>query len=630
MATLYRKYRPSNFKEVVNQNHVKITLENQIKTNSIGHAYLFCGPRAVGKTTLARILSKSVNCKKRQDNTSEPCNECDVCKEISKNAGLDIIEIDAASHTGVDNVRENIINNANTRPARYNYKVFIIDEVHMLSISAFNALLKIMEEPPSYIIFILCTTETHKIPQTIISRCQRFNFKKIGTNDIATKLKYITDTEKITIEKSILESIARQSGGHMRDAESLLSQVIAIGGTNITQEEADLVIPRSNIEEVVNLIEILANKNTVNGIQLINNALDNGIDLKIFTNELIETLRKTALAKTSPILAEKLAIELGEDLEKKLNAVLSTLGIPQILRFIEEFKTANLEQDNYPVAQMALELAIIKLLTTNTQEPAINQTPLAQVHTPLQTPTPPRQAALLQTQTPPQAPAQAAPPQTPIPPQTPSPTTPQTPVIHHQAPTPPQVQASEPQVTTPPPSAKASAECPSLDAIRARWPEVLTSLQTSNPSVSFVLRASMPHNLQGNTLTLNFKYKFHKDQADKPENQNIIINALKIIFNADISIATTLNAEPAPSPETPTPAETQQPIAPAPTEPQTTTPTAATDTPTQTTNSTLPVANTTPQTTEPATQQDPPNTENPENTNSVKDILDTFGGKVVK
>src|SRR3989339_1510562 len=178
-VALYRKYRPKNFSDVTNQNHIKITLQHEIESNHLGHAYLFCGPRGTGKTTLARLLAKAVNCLDLKNNY-EPCNECDSCKEILEHRSLDIIEIDAASHTGVDNVRENIINNARFTPAKSKYKVFIIDEVHMLSISAFNALLKILEEPPKEVIFILCTTEVHKIPATIISRCQRFDFKRIS------------------------------------------------------------------------------------------------------------------------------------------------------------------------------------------------------------------------------------------------------------------------------------------------------------------------------------------------------------------------------------------------------------------------------------------------------------------
>ncbi len=271
MATLYRKYRPQNFSEVVGQNHIKLTLEHEITSGKIAQAYLFCGPRAVGKTTLARVFAKAVNCLKRKASEADPCNSCSSCEEITAGRALDIIEIDAASHTGVDNVRDNIIAQTRVAPANSKYKVFIIDEVHMLSISAFNALLKVIEEPPARVIFILCTTEVHKVPTTIISRCQRFDFKRISVSDIVKKLNYIIKAEDIKIDKSILEAIARQSGGHMRDAESLLGQVIAIGGKEVTQAEADLVIPRSDLGEVLNLIGFIEKKDAGSAIRLIYN-----------------------------------------------------------------------------------------------------------------------------------------------------------------------------------------------------------------------------------------------------------------------------------------------------------------------------------------------------------------------
>ena len=183
---LYRKYRPVRFSDLVGQNHIRITLQNELEQDRVAHAYLFSGPRGVGKTTTARLLAKAVNCKDRKD--SEACEKCDFCKEISQGKSLDVIEIDAASHTGVDNVRENIIENSRFTPQRLKYKVFIIDEVHMLSLSAFNALLKTLEEPPEHVIFILATTEIHRVPETIISRCQRFDFKRVSVDDLVKRM----------------------------------------------------------------------------------------------------------------------------------------------------------------------------------------------------------------------------------------------------------------------------------------------------------------------------------------------------------------------------------------------------------------------------------------------------------
>ena len=209
MPTLYRKYRPQTFAEVAGQEPIKVTLGFEVTAERLAHAYLFCGPRAIGKTTMARLLAKSVNCLKRKKGSADPCNACATCKEITEGSSLDVIEIDAASHTGVDNVRETIIASARLAPSHSKYKVFIIDEAHMLSTAAFNALLKIMEEPPAHVIFILCTTEAHKLPATIVSRCQRFDFKKIPYAEIIKKLGRIAAEEDIKIEAPVIEAIAR-------------------------------------------------------------------------------------------------------------------------------------------------------------------------------------------------------------------------------------------------------------------------------------------------------------------------------------------------------------------------------------------------------------------------------------
>ncbi|MFA5318701.1 MAG: DNA polymerase III subunit gamma/tau [Patescibacteria group bacterium] len=367
MATLYQKYRPNNFEEIVNQNHIKITLQNEVETGQLAHAYLFSGPRGTGKTTMARVLSKSLNCEKREDGKSEPCGECHSCEQIKKGTSLDIIEIDAASHTGVDNVRDNIIASARVGASHDKFRVFIIDEVHMLSISAFNALLKILEEPPRNIIFILATTELHKLPTTIISRCQRFDFKRISVNDIVLKLNYICGKEGIKIGKGILETIARQSEGHMRDAESLLGQVISISGKEITQEKADLVIPRSNLNSVVDLIGCITNKNSIEAIRLINQLIDEGVDLAQFTQDMIEILRRIMLAKISAGLAEKFAQDLGQNLEEKIAPIAQKATVEKLVEIINIFSEARQELKNSFVVQMPLEIAVITLCGSSGQ-----------------------------------------------------------------------------------------------------------------------------------------------------------------------------------------------------------------------------------------------------------------------
>ena len=311
---IYRKYRPQKWSDLTGQNHIKVTLQNEIEAEKIAHAYLFTGPRGIGKTTTARLFAKALNCQERKQGQSEPCNKCDSCLELVEGNDLDILEIDAASHTGVDNVRENIIANARFTPVKRKYKVFIIDEVHMLSISAFNALLKILEEPPEYTIFILATTEVHKVPATIISRCQRFDFKKINAEDLIKRLTLICQQEGVKVSKKVLTNIARVSEGCLRDAESLLGQVLSLGEKEVSEEEASLIIPASNYNLVVELIDYLRYKNAEQSISLINKLVTDGVDLMQFTDELIEFLRKMILSKISGGLKE--LTDIPDDVEK--------------------------------------------------------------------------------------------------------------------------------------------------------------------------------------------------------------------------------------------------------------------------------------------------------------------------
>ena len=223
-TALYRKFRPSEFGDVKGQDHIITTLQNQIKANRIGHAYLFCGTRGTGKTTVAKIFAKAVNCEHPVDGS--PCGECEMCRSIAAGTSMNVIEIDAASNNGVDNIRE-IREEVAYRPTEGRYKVYIIDEVHMLSIGAFNALLKTLEEPPEYVIFILATTEVHKIPITILSRCQHYDFRRISIETITDRMRELMDTEHVEVEEKALRYIAKAADGSMRDALSLLDQCIA-------------------------------------------------------------------------------------------------------------------------------------------------------------------------------------------------------------------------------------------------------------------------------------------------------------------------------------------------------------------------------------------------------------------
>ena len=296
---LYRTYRPTSFDQVINQEHIKLTLQNQIKTNRIAHAYLFAGPRGVGKTTLARIFAKTIN-------------------QVTDVQQLDIIEIDAASHTGVDNVRENIIQNAYVAPALLKYKVFIIDEVHMLSVSAFNALLKILEEPPAHVVFILATTEVHRLPATVISRCQRFDFQTIKLVDMVKRLQWICQQEQIEVETTVLERIARKAQGAARDAESLLGQLLAAGDKTITNDLADVVLPRVDMAIAVELFSHLVERQAQAYPVTIAQAVQAGAEMKELWQLELELLRRGLLYSIDQSLShlEDLDVEVHEDYQE--------------------------------------------------------------------------------------------------------------------------------------------------------------------------------------------------------------------------------------------------------------------------------------------------------------------------
>lgn len=367
-STLYRKYRPTKFNDVVGQKHIVRTLSNAIENNRAGQAYLFTGPRGTGKTTFARIFAQTVNCtapeKKPTKDYLSPCFKCENCQQFENSTATDIIEIDAASNTGVDNIRE-LRETAKLSPFKGKYKVYIIDEVHMLSSGAFNALLKILEEPPAHIIFILATTEIHKVPETIISRCQKFDFSKFDIDEIIGKLSIIAKNEKITIEESSLELIAISAEGGMRDAESLLEQIITLEKNNITSEKVADILGISNSQSVEKLTELIFDKKTAEALLLINKIYKDGYNLEFLAKSWLEYLRKVMLLSVDENIDKKIFSKMTTEQKQNIKVVSQKVSLEFIIICINRIAENIFKIKESFIPQLPLESMIVELTQKN-------------------------------------------------------------------------------------------------------------------------------------------------------------------------------------------------------------------------------------------------------------------------
>lgn len=354
---LYRKWRPARFDDVIGQEHVTRTLRNAIASGRSGHAYLFCGPRGTGKTTTARLLAKAVNCL-HDDLGERPCNACANCRAIAEGRFLDLIEIDAASNTGVDDIRD-LRDKINFSPSEGRYKVYIIDEVHMLSTAAFNALLKTLEEPPPHAKFVLATTEEHKVPMTIKSRCQQFNFRLLTLPEISTRLQWIAEQEQLEVQPEALELIARQGAGSIRDAESLLDQLVAAPGDAISLERAQMVLGTASSEAVGDLVNAWLAADAAAGLRIIHEALASGADVRQFARQMVDYLRQVLLLQAA---GDDAPLNVSQEMLSRMKQQSERSTRQGLIEAVKAFSDAALTSSSSWQPQLPLELGFISLL----------------------------------------------------------------------------------------------------------------------------------------------------------------------------------------------------------------------------------------------------------------------------
>ena len=484
MSSLYRKYRPQTFADLIAQNHVKQTIQNQIAQGTLAHAYLFMGPRGVGKTTTARLIAKAFNCQSVQYQTGkpreiiEPCNICSSCQAITGGHALDVMEIDAASNTGVDHVREHIIDAIRFIPHASAFKVFIIDEVHMLSSSAFNALLKTLEEPPAHAVFILATTEIHKIPETIISRCQRFDFKRVPAKDLVQRLQTLIKEEHVQVTDDVLYEIARHSDGCVRDAESLLGQILAMGEKNIGLKEASLVLPASNMLLVVDFAKVLLQKDAKEAIRLLNVFIDQGVELSHFLEDLTAFLRTLLFVCLGGIEAAQETFQ--EEVQKQILLLSKETDPAFLTEAIERFLESRRLMKTDKIPQVSSEIAIMRLCISAEKIPEekknLDIPPVVESHSSLSSPEENKET----------------------------------------------IQTDKTIFDTVP--------VLNLEEVKEKWPQIFERLQEKHTSLPLVLKAGELKNVQGNEVRVGFEYTFHVEMLNDHKHKHIIEDVLRHVL----------------------------------------------------------------------------------------------------
>lgn len=518
---LYRKWRPRTFDEVVGQAHVVGTLRNALVSGRIHHAYLFAGPRGTGKTTSARLLAKAVNCLAPEPD-QRPCNACAICQAVNEGRLIDLIEIDAASNTGVDDVRE-LRERVGFRPNQARYKVYVVDEVHMLSNAAFNALLKTLEEPPPHAIFVLATTEPHKIPDTVLSRCQRFNFRRIPVDEVVERLEWITRQEQIPADREALTIIARQATGSMRDAESLLDQLASYDEKGITVAEVRAALGTGASEAVIRVTDALSAGDMAQGLGAINTAVDEGADPTQFARQMVQHLRALLLLR---LKSGVVLVQVAEDLRPRLEEQAARFSPRALARAVRLFNQAASEAKGGWHPQLPLEMAFIEAALSDEQEeeaePSIpvrrsrsapdnprtlsGQRPSPSASSPSSSPSSSSSAASPVHRSPPARSTSPAP-------------APSASRSHTAA------REPEPAYGAPEPGDGAAASL-TPETLRDVWSGFLNALRPRNLSLEALMRACKPLAVEGDVVVLGFDYDFHRGKVEEDHNRRDVEDTL--------------------------------------------------------------------------------------------------------
>lgn len=481
---LYRKYRPINFSDVTSQEHVKTTLKNAVKNNRAGHAYLFTGPRGVGKTTIARIFARAVNCPNGKDGppridsngavtrveAGEPCNTCDICKEFLAGNSLDIIEIDAASHTGVDNIRE-LIEHLQFAPTRAKFKVIIIDEVHMLSKGAFNALLKTLEEPPAHALFVLATTEIHKVPATIVSRTQRFDFKKATVADLVQRLAYVCKDNQVEATEEALVVLAAAADGSFRDGLSLLDQVMNFASGKIEVELVEDVLGLTSLRTTYEFLDLIFENKSQESVDFILKLTYSGKDLFQFHKDLMEYMRKVLIVK----IGAKSDFGFSPEMIQQMKTLSEKVSLERLVAIIEIFQKAGSELRWSSIQSLPLELAAVEAIqegreTTTQSKPSTDRHAAAQEDS--------QNAA----------------------------------------------------------ARDGHVDPGQLQTIQEAWNKILEKLKDYNHSLIPSLKLAKPVAVEGKELLVTFPYKFHQDAVGQRKNKIVVDQVIEEVTGLKLMI----------------------------------------------------------------------------------------------